>query len=95
MKDQTQDSFHDNKFNIIVNLHPNNGILWVLVIRRDGCEIYYFDNLDFETPPLFLEKHIDLGSDEKIQEYEESCCAANCLYMIYVIDRGYRVKSNF
>ena len=45
------------------------------------------------TPPLFLEEYIDLESDEKIHEFEESFFPANCQYMIYLIDRGYRVKS--
>ena len=80
-------------FNIIVNLHPTEGTHWVLVIRREGCPTYYFDSFGVETPPLFLEEYVDLGSNERIQQYDESYCGAYCLYMIYLIDRGFRIKS--
>ena len=48
--------FADNNFNIIVNLHPTEGTHWVLVIRREGGPVYYFDSFGIETPPLFLEE---------------------------------------
>ena len=55
--------------------------------------MYYFDSFGVETPPLFLEEYVDLGSNERIQQYDESYCGAYCLYMIYLIDRGFRIKS--
>ena len=100
MRDQTPDSIGDPNFNIIVNLHPTEGTQWVLVIRiedqRSGYTdgpVYYFDSFGVETPPLFLEEFVDLGSNERIQQYDESFCGAYCLYMIYLIDRGFRIKS--
>ena len=108
MRDQTPDSIRDHNFNIIVNLHPTEGTHWVLVIRREDTRsgwgtktegpstegpVYYFDSFGVETPPLFLEKYVDLGSNEKIQQNDESYCGAYCLYMIYLIDRGFRIKS--
>ena len=59
--------------------------------RTGSC--YYFDSFGVETPPLFLEAYVDLGSNERIQQFDESYCAAYCLYMIYLIDRRFRVKS--
>ena len=82
----------ETNFNIIVKLHPTEGTHWVLVIRREGGPVYYFDSFDVETPPLFLEEYVDLGSDERIQQYDESYCGAYCLYMIYLIDRGFRIN---
>ena len=79
--------------NIIVNLHPTGGTHWVLVIRREAGPVYYFYSFGVETPPLILEKYVDLGSNERIQQYDESYCWAYCLYMIYLIDRGFRIKS--
>ena len=100
MRDQTPDSIRDPNFNIIVNLHPTEGTHWVLVIRREDQRsgytdgpTYYFDSFGVETPPLFLEEYVDLGSNERIQQYDESYCGAYCLYMIYLIDRGFRIKS--
>ena len=98
MRDETPDNINDprsgfanNNFNIIVNLHPTDGTHWVLIIRREGGPVYYFDSFGVETPPLFLEEFIDLGSNERIQQYDESYCRAYCLYMIYLIDRGFRI----
>ena len=93
MRDQTPDNTSDPDSNIIVNLHPTEGTHWVLVIRREGGPVYYFDSFGVETPPLFLEEYVDLGSNERIQQYDESYCGAYCLYMIYLIDRGFRIKS--
>ena len=93
MRDQTPDSIRDPNFNIIVNLHPTEGTHWVLVIRREGGPTYYFDSFGLETPPLFLEEYVDLGSNDRIQQYDESYWGAYCLYMIYLIDRGFRTKS--
>ena len=93
MRDQTPDSIRDSNFIIIVNLHPTEGSHWVLVIRREGGPTYCFDSFGVETPPLFLEEYVDLGSNEKIPQYDESYCGAYCLYMIYLIDRGFRIKS--
>ena len=91
MRDQTLDNTSETNFNIIVNLHPTDGTHWVLVIRSEGGPVYYFDSFGVETPPLFLEEYVDLGSNERIQ-YDESYCGAYCLYMIYLIDRGFRIK---
>ena len=67
---------NENNFDIIVNLHPINGTHWVLVIRTEGCDFYYFDSFGVETPPLFLEEYVDLGSDERLKECDESYCGA-------------------
>ena len=93
MRDEKPFSIDENNFNIIVNLHSPDGTPWVLVIRREGAKTYYFDSFGVETPPLFLEEYVDLGSDKRIQEYDESDCGAYCLNMIYLIDRGFRIKS--
>ena len=44
MRDQTPDNINDNNFNIIVNLLPTDGTHLVLVIRREGGPVYYFDS---------------------------------------------------
>ena len=93
MRDQTPDNTTETNFNIIVNLHPTDGTNWVLVIRRECGPVYYFDSFSVETPPLFLEEYVDLGSNERIQQYDESYCGAYCLYMIYLIDRGFRINN--
>ena len=93
MRVQRPHSVANPEFNIIVNLHPNDGAHWVLVIRREGGPVYYFDGFGIETPPLFLEEYIVLGSNERIQEYDESYCGAYSLYMIYLIVKGIRIKS--
>ena len=99
MRDETPDKINDprsgfanNNFNIIINLHPTDGKHWYLVMRREGGPVYYFDSFGVETPPLFLEEYIDLVSYERLQQYDESFCGAYCLYMIYLIDRGFRIK---
>ena len=93
MRDQTPFNIYKNNFNIIVNLHPIKGTHWVLVIRKEGDDVYYFDSFGVEIRPLFFEEYVDLGSDERIQDYDESYCGAYCLYIIYFIDRGFRIKS--
>ena len=70
MRDQTPDSIRDPNLNIIVNLHPTDGTHWVLVIRREDGPTYYFDSCHVETPTLFLEEYVDLGSNERIQQYD-------------------------
>ena len=55
--------------------------------------MHYFDSFVVANPPLFLEEYVDLGSNERIQQYDESYCGAYCLYMIYLIDRAFRIKS--
>ena len=84
--------------NLIINLiNPTDGSLWILVTKREGSEAFYLDNFGVKTPPIFLEEYIDLRSDERIQEYDESeqydFCGEYRLYMIYLIDRGFRIKS--
>ena len=93
MRDQTPNNISEPNSNIIVNLHPTEGTHWVLVIRREGGPVYYFDSFGIETPPLFLEEYVNLGSNERIQQYDESYCGAYCLYMIYLIDRGFRISN--
>ena len=93
MGDQTPVNINDSNFNTIVNLNPTDGTHWVLVIRRRAGKVYYFDSFGVETPPLFLKEHVDLGSDERIQEYDESYCGAYCLYMIYLIANAYKIES--
>ena len=53
----------------------------------------YFDSFGVETPPLFSEDYVDLGSNERIQQYDESYCGAYCLYMIYLIDIAFRINN--
>ena len=45
MRDQIPDNTSEPNVNIIVNLHPTDGTHWVLVIRREGGPVYYFDSL--------------------------------------------------
>ena len=92
MRDEKPEMSNETNFNIIVNLHPTDGTHWVLVIRTGGGNVYYVDSFGVETPPLFLEEYVDLGSNERIQEYDESYCGAYCLYMIYLIDRRFTVE---
>ena len=94
MRDETPDNINEPNFNIIVNLHPTEGTYWALVIRREGGPTYYFDSFGVETPLLFLKEYVDIGSNERIQQYDESYCGAYCLYMIFLIDRGFRNKSD-
>ena len=93
MRDQTPNKVTNNNFKIIVNLHPTEGKHRVLVIRREDGPVYYFDSCGVETPPFFLEEYVNLGSNERIQQYDESYCGAYFLHMIYLIDRGFRIKS--
>ena len=92
MRDENPKTIRELNFNVILNLHPTDGTHWVLVIRREGGPVYYFDSFGVETPPLFLEQCVDRGSNERIQQYDESYCGAYCLYMIYLIDRRFRIK---
>ena len=89
MRDQKPDSIREtaspinaNNFNFIVNIHSTDGTHWDLVITRESGDKYYFGSFGFQTPHLFLEEYVDLGSDKRIQEYGESYCGAYCLYMI-------------
>ena len=94
MRDQTPLTINNNKSNIIVNLHPTDGTHWVIVLRRRGGKVNYFDSVGVETPPLLLKDYADLGSNERIQEYDESYCGAYWLYMIDLIDKGDRIKGH-
>ena len=67
MRNETPNNTNEPNFNIILNLHPIEGTHWVLVIRREGDPVYYFDTFGVENPPLFLEEYVDLGSIERIQ----------------------------
>ena len=89
MRDQSPKTICEPNSNIIVNLQPTDVTQWVLIKRRESGPTYYFDNFGVETPPLFLEEYFDLGSNERIQQYDESYCGAYCLYMIYLNDRGF------
>ena len=64
MRDQSPKTICEPNSNTIVNLHPTAGTHWVLGIRREGGPTFYFDSFGVETPPLFLEEYIDLGSNE-------------------------------
>ena len=68
MRVESPDSIHEPNFNIFVNLHPTDGTHWVLVIRREGGPVYYFDSFGVETPPLILEGYVDLGSNDRIKQ---------------------------
>ena len=70
MRDDKLDSTSETNFNTILNLHPTDGTHWVLVIRREDGPTYYFDSFGVETPPLFLEEYVDLGSNERIQQHD-------------------------
>ena len=74
MTDQNPKTICEPNSNIIVNLHPTDGTHWILVITREGGPTYYFDSFGVETPSLFLEEYIDLGSNERLQQYDESYC---------------------
>ena len=50
---QKPDNLFETNFKIIVNLHPTDGTHWVLVIRRGGDPIYYFDSFGVGTPSSF------------------------------------------
>ena len=76
MRDQKPDNTSEPNFNININLHTTNGTNWDLFIRREGGPLYYVDSFGVGTPPLFLEVYVDLGSDERIQQYDESYCGA-------------------
>ena len=76
VRDEKPEMIYETNFNIIVNLHPTDGTHWVLVIRRGSGRVYYFASFIVETPPLFLEEYVDLGSDERIREKAESYCGA-------------------
>ena len=82
MRDENPKTIRELNFNIIVNLHPTDGTHWVLIIRREGGPVYYYDSFGVETPPLSLEEYVDLGSNERVQQYDESYCGAYCLYMM-------------
>ena len=92
MRDGKPEIINETNFNIIVNLHPTDGTHWVLVIRRGGGNVYYSDSFGVETPPFFLKDYVHLGSNERIQEYDESYCGAYCLYMIYLFYRRFTIE---
>ena len=92
MKDQKPVSVANPVLNVIVNLHPTDGKHQVWNIRREGSLVYYFDSFGVVTPTFFLEELVDLGSNERIKEYDESFCGAYCLYLIYLNDKGLRIK---
>ena len=66
MRDENPKTIRELNFDIIVNLHPTDGTHWVSVTRREGGPVYYFDSFGVETPPLFSEEYVDLGSNERI-----------------------------
>ena len=70
MRDQGPKTICEPNSNIIVNLHPTDCTHWVLVIGSAGGPVYYFDSFGVETSPLFLEEYADLGSNERIQQYD-------------------------
>ena len=76
MRDRTTVNTSEPNVNIIVNLHPTDGTHWVLVIRREGGLVYYFGSFGVETRPIFLEEYVDLGSNERMPQYDESYCGA-------------------
>ena len=53
MRDQTLDNTSEPNCNFFVNLHQTDGIHWVLVIRREGGLVHYFDSFGVETPLFF------------------------------------------
>ena len=83
--ERSETSIANPEFNIIVNLHPTDGTNWVLVIGREGESVYYFDGFSVGTPALFLEEYVDLGSNERTQEYDESYCCG----LLFMYGRSY------
>ena len=57
----------------------------VLVIKRKIFKSYYFDSFRVETPPTFLQKHNNLGSDERTREHDESFCDAYGLAVVIIV----------
>ena len=53
MRDQKPDSVSTPELNIIVNLHPTDATHCVLVMRREGGAVYYFDSFGVEIPINF------------------------------------------
>ena len=76
MRDGSPETIREPNFNINANLRPTDGTHWVLVIRREGGPVYYFDSFGVENPPLFLEEYVHLGCNERIQQYDEFYCGA-------------------
>ena len=62
-------------------------------MQRESTRTYYFDSLGVEAPPLIVQQYINLGSDARNQEYDESFYGASCLNMIYLIDQGIGITS--
>ena len=91
-RDQTPDSIREPNCNTIIILHPTDGTHCVLVIRREGGPVYYFDSFGVESPPLFLKDYVDLGSKGRIQDCNEIYCGAYYLCLIYLIDNEFRKK---
>ena len=60
--------------------------------NKGRLKSYEFDSFGVENPPIVSEKYVDLGSNERIQEYDESYAGADCLYMIYLIDRRFIIE---
>ena len=56
---------------IIINLHPTNGTHWVLVVRINYCNVFYFEISVVETPQNFLNSCVDLRSDIRIQHIKD------------------------
>ena len=71
MREESPNSVNDTNFNIIVNLHPTDCTHWVLFIRGDGGPVYFFDSFGVEVPTFFLEENVDLGSNERIQQFRD------------------------
>ena len=91
---ETASPIKNPNFNISVNLDPIEGTHWVLIIRREGGPVYYFDSFGIENLSLVLKEYVNIGSNERIQQYDESFIydLSYGLYMIYLVDEGFRIK---
>ena len=79
MRDEKPEMINETNFNFINYIHPADGTHWVLVIRRGVGKVYFFDSFVVEFPPFFIKDYVDLGSNERKQEYDEFHCGAYCL----------------
>ena len=79
---------------MIVNLYRDNCTHWVSVVRTDGGKGYYFDSVDAETTPQFLQDYNNLGSDEIKRNSKESFYGAYFLCIIYLNDNACTLRSS-
>ena len=79
-RDEEPKTIKYKNHNISVNLHPNEGSHWDLVIsgERLGAK-HYFDKYGIEAQSLYLQMYLNKCFDDRIQRESESYCGACCL----------------